>query len=79
VPFHWIKTDAIAPNPGRWTKHKVHEIVEDKHGGKLKAFLRDADGNCVYVLVKDAHDPEQLRSDLYAKEMIELHEVDDDD
>src|ERR1700761_5705177 len=75
LPYHWIKIDAVSPNPGPVTKKHVKEIVVQKLGGELRAFLVDEEHKYAYILAKDITAPEEeIRKLLHAREILVLHD-----
>jgi hypothetical protein len=78
VPHNFIRINAVAPNPGRWTRDKVEPICT-LHNGKFEHLWFDDDRqpNFAYVLVQDG-DVDGMLHDLHGhscQRLFDEHEV----
>jgi hypothetical protein len=74
MPHNFIKIPPATPNPGRWTRSRVEEIVKHHHGKLEYLWFDDPSAPThAYVLVKDG-DIDGLMTDLHGAEVRVLHE-----
>ena len=74
MPHNFVKTPPGPPNPGRWSRGRVDEIVKRHHGTLVGLFFDDpTNPTHAYVLVKDGN-VDGLMADLHGHEVQVLHE-----
>lgn len=74
MPFNWYSLQPVSPNPGRWTRDRVHEACRN-NGAELHGFWFDheSEPQNAYVLAKDG-DADRLAEVLHAKAVLTLYE-----
>jgi hypothetical protein len=75
VPHNYLKIPLGPPNPGRWTRDSVDDIVKRHHGTLEFLWVDDPDDPThAYALVRDGN-VDGLLDDLHARELTRLHET----
>jgi hypothetical protein len=75
VPHYFVQMAATTPNPGRWTRARIEEIVGRHHGIVEHLWFDDAaDPSRAYVLVQDG-DVDGFMVDLRGHEVTHLYEA----